>query len=218
MGTLKEASFVINGTNIDEYYYYPYPDVPQHCREGFVARVGNSTNKSIDIELEINDSTMRELNFTSCCFMFNTEEYTKSSIVMTSSYYSEYLKNPECVFAIWHEVGHFHTYRYFEETHDEKGSTKAKRIEYYNNGEIMPEEKVADLFALYYTSKETAVKYLKYMIKRRRERVIESEDNKFIAVKELCMRRRFIENFPSDEERIRAAIAELCGKTHFYEV
>ena len=118
-------------------------------------------------------------------------------------------------FVVWHEIGHFHTKHYFNTIHDENGSAQRIRTDYLERGEIMPDEKVADLFALYYTSKEDAIEFLNYSIKRRRSMTWEPPEINAKAVRELCLRKRFIREVDDTDDNIRIAICKLCGIEDF---
>lgn len=202
--------------SIEKYRFYHYKDVPQNCTSGFIGIIYNRTNKKIKIEIEIDNEYMYENNNSSCCFYLNVDNYLESEIVMTSSFYEEFRKNSELLPVIWHEIGHFHTLQYFPNAIESGfGINKSYRKEFINNNEIAPDEKAADLFATYYTSKEQMINFFNYMIRRRRSNVKESEANKSIAVSELCRRKRFINELDDSKENIQKMIAEICGKETF---
>ena len=205
--------------SIGKYRFYHYRDVPQNCNSGYVGIINNRTNNKIKIEIEIDNGYMYENKHSSCCFHMNIDNYLESEIIMTSSFYEEFKKAPELLPVIWHEIGHFHTLQYFPEAIKAGfGIVKNYRKGFISDKEIDPSEKVADLFATYYTSKEQMIKFFNYMIRRRRNNVEETEANKSIAVSELCRRKRFINELDGSKENIQKMIAELCGKETFDKV
>ena len=123
----------------------------------------------------IDNQYMFERRMISCCISLDFNNYQKNTlIVMTSRYFDEFRKTPDLLPTIWHEIGHFHTMHYFDTHRDERGSVLQVRTNYCHQREIMPEEKVADLFALYYTSQEDMLRWFDYLIKRRRKNTYET--------------------------------------------
>lgn len=211
---MKKINLIPN-TTINDYQLIVYEDVPKNCTTGFVGCVENASNKDLFIEIEIDNKYMFESKNLKCCFWANPDNYLHSEIIMTSSFFEEFRNKDFLKFVVWHEIGHFHTLHYFDTVFDTNGSAQKTRTEYLEKGEIMPEEKVADLFALYYTSKEYAVNFLKYMIKKRRENTAEPVEINTKAVRELCLRKRFLSEFDDSEENIKQAICDLCGIIEF---
>lgn len=215
---LDQTKLVPNA-NADDYYLRMYEGIPDSCKTGFVGYVGNSSNPDIEIKIEIDDQYMFDNNMISCCLYIDIDNYSKSLIVMTSAFFNE-VRNDDINFlgTIWHEIGHFHTMHYFNTKRSENGSTNQTRLDYFNRREIMPEEKVADLFALYYTSKEEFVEHFNFMIKRRRENTWEDRATNDRAVAELARRKRFVNEMDCSEDNIRKMICELCGQISFEKV
>jgi len=208
-----DVHFLKPNADIDEYFLHIYPDTPPKCTKGFVGYVGNRTNEKIKIRLEIDTPWMRERNYRSCCLYIN-DIYEESIIVMTADFF-EFLRNNEFMdSAIWHEIGHFHLNHYFN---FEFIGTSAnnQRMEYFEKGEIMPAELAADIFALYYMSKEDVIEELNWTIKTRRNLVWEPDETKTRAVKELCMRKKKIKSLDDSDDSIRKVLCELCRAADF---
>lgn len=217
MSKYQNISTLLPEASIDDYYFVPYEGVPEMCTTGFVGAIRNGSNPKINIEIEIDNKYMFENRQFSCCFYLNQENYFESVIVMTSQYYQEFRKNPNLLPVIWHEAGHYHTMHYFTNRLDESFASAARK-QSIKNKEIAPEEKVADLFAVYYTSKEQVITFLNESIRRRRNNVNEPAETNDLAVMELCTRKRFISGIDASDESVRSMIAELCGVSDFYKV
>ena len=210
-------SSLLPGTGIDDYYLWIYPDVPERCTTGFVGFVGSNTNPDIKIRIEIDHQWMFEHNYVTLAFWANVEKYSESRIVMTPRYFDEFRRTPFLQFDLWHEIGHYHTLHYFNTPHNENGSANAARIEYFERGEIMPEEKAADIFGLYYTSKEDAIKALSESIRRRRTYTWEPPETTQSAIEEFRRRKQLLRDLDTDE-KAREALCRLCGKTNYLEI
>lgn len=211
-----KAAYLPNA-GIDDYYLRIFPDVPERCTTGIVGYVGNDSNPEIRINIEIDHPWMVEHNYVSIAMWLNDENYYESGIVMTPRYFDEFRRNPFLQFEIWHEIGHFHTLHYFDTPHNENGSANAARIEYFERGDIMPDEKAADVFGLYYTSKEIALKSLSYSIERRRTYTWEPKENTERAVQEFIRRKRVLREIDSDE-KAREMLCQLCGKDNYLDI
>ena len=74
------------------------------------------------------------------------------------------------------------------------------------------EEYAADLFSVYYTSKEEWLQYIRFMIRRRYN--MEWDVNRFMAVNEMRDRRELI-NKINTEETIKKELCRLCGVEDF---
>ena len=211
-----KASMLPN-SGIDDYYLRIYPDVPERCTEGFVGYVGSNSNPDIKIEIEIDHQWMFENNYVTLAFWANAEKYSESRINMTPRYFDEFRQNPCLKFDLWHEIGHYHTLHYFSTPHDENGSANKARIEYYEQGGIMPDEMAADAFGLYYTSKDDAIQSLSESIRRRRTYTWELPEITNIAIEEFRRRKRFLRELDSDE-KVREALCQLCRKKNYLEI
>lgn len=208
---------LIPKAGIDDYYLCIYSDVPEYCTKGFVGYIGNRSNPDVKIRIEIDYPWMVEHNYASIAFWVNEKTYHESIIVMTPRYFDEFRKNAFLQFALWHEIGHYHTMHYFNTPHDEKGSANATRIEYTECGKIMPDEVAADVFALYYTSRELALKAFSCAIERRHTYTWEEREVTERAIKEFIRRKRILRELDSDE-KVREMLCQLCGKNDFWEI
>lgn len=206
----------IPNANINDYYIRIFSDVPENCTGGIIGYIGNQSNADLRLNIEIDDAFMRERNYRTICFCFDCENYAQSSIVLTSSFWKALEENEYLYASVWHEVGHFHTTRYFR-TQFEGKSAQKYRDEFLNKGEIMPEEKAADLFSLYYTSKETAVMDMNWLIKARKAREWEPEELKMRAVYEFGRRKRYLNSFNSVED-VQDELCRLCGVAEFESI
>lgn len=214
-----DYSKCITKANPDDYYLQIYSDIPQDVRVGFIGYVSNTSNLKMKVNIEIDDKYMIESKMLSATFLMNTSHYENScEIVLTSNYFSNIRDSMLLDCMIWHEIGHYHTNRYFPYVPDERGSLQYIRNEYAVRREIMPNEKVADLFAVYYTSKDDMIEFLNFAIKRRRANVLEDRYVNDKAVAELSRRRRFIRECDCSDENIRKMICELCGVDDFYSL
>lgn len=211
-----KASLLPN-TGIDDYYLWIYPDVPEQCTRGFVGFVGSNTNPNIKIRIEIDHQWMFEHNYVTLAFWANEENYSESIVVMTPGYFDQFRRTPYLKFDLWHEIGHYHTLHYFDTPHNENGSANAARLEYFERGEIMPEEKAADIFGLYYTSKEDAIKALSESIRRRRTYTWEPQEVTQKAIEEFRRRKQILRYLDTDE-KAREALCLLCGKSNYLEI
>lgn len=206
----------IPNANINDYYICIFPDVPENCKEGKIGFIGNHSNKELKLYIKIDNDFMCQRKYRTVCFCCDCDNYSQSSIVLTSSFWQAMKENRYLYVSIWHEVGHFHTTRYFNTRFDGKSAQKY-REEFFNRKEIMPEEKTADLFALYYTSKEDVINDINWFIKTRKARVWESDEIKMKAVYELGQRKRFLNSFNTEEE-IQDELCMLCGVTEFESI
>ena len=211
-----QASYIPNA-GINDYYLYIYPDVPEQCTTGFVGYVGNQSNPDIRIDIEIDFSWMVENHYLTLAFWANPDEYNRSRIIMTPRFFDEFRRTPFLQFALWHEVGHYHTIHYFDTLYNENGSANDIRIQYFEQGEILPDEKAADVFGLYYTSKEYAIQALSDLIRRRRSYTWEPQEITQKAVEEFRRRKRYLRDLDT-EEKAQEALCYLCGKTNYLEI
>lgn len=217
MESVNIKASLLPNTGIDDYYLRIYPDVPERCTKGFVGYVGSNTNPDVKIKIEIDHQWMFDNNYVTLAFWANVDNYNESEIVMTPRYFDEFRRSPYLQFDLWHEIGHYHTLHYFDSPHNENGSSNASRIEYFERGDIMPEEKAADIFSLYYTSKDDAIKALSESIRRRRTYTWEPQETTQRAVEEFRRRKRFLRDLDTDE-KARDALCNLCGKENYLEI
>ena len=81
----------------------------------------------------------------------------------------------------------------------------------------MPDEKAADLFSLYYTSKEDAIQALCESIRRRRTYTWELPETTNLTIEEFRRRKRLLRDLVTDE-KVRDALCRLCGKDNYLEI
>ena len=211
---MKQSQLLPNAS-IDEYFQYWLKDIPERCDKGIVGYIRNTTNEQLVISIEIDDDFMKDRNHSNICFCVDYNNYqSECTIVLTSSYFQDIYKNNFLLSAIWHEVGHFHTIHYFD-TDFVNHFTKNKRQSYYEQGKVMEEEQAADLFSLYYTSKEQWLKSIRYFIRKRYN--LEWDENRFIAVNEMRDRRKIIESIES-EDQLKKMLCDLCKVSVFDKI
>lgn len=203
----------IPNASINDYYVRIFSDVPENCTGGIIGYIGNQSNASLRLNIEIDDAFMLERNYRTICFYFDCNDYSQSSIVLTSSFWKALEENEFLYASIWHEVGHFHTTRYFK-THFNGTSSQKYRDEFLKKRDLMPEEKAADLFALYYTAKDDTINALNWLIKARKAREWEPDEIKMRAVYELGKRKRYLNSLHSEKE-VQDELCRLCGVTEF---
>lgn len=208
---------LLPGTRIDDYYYHIYSDVPPKCTTGVVGFVGSLSNPNIKIRIDIDTKWMIDNNHAAIVFNADPENYYESTIVMTAQYFDIFRKTPYLRFDLWHEVGHYHLGHYFATDLKENGSVYQLRREYLERGEIMPEEKAADTFALYYASKDDAIQALSESIRRRRTFTWELPETQSRAIEEFRRRKQFLRDLDT-EDKARAELCKLCGKSNYLDI
>lgn len=211
---MKQSNLFPNAS-IEDYYLYWLKGITENCSQGVVGYIGNSTNDKLKIRVEIDDVFMEERNHPNLCFCFDFDDYIANcSIVMTSSFFHK-LETDDCLICgLWHEVGHFHTIHYFDTDFNNK-STSLKRGKYYEQGKVMEEEQAADLFSVYYTSKESWIKHIRLLIRNRYN--MEWDEKRFMAVNEMRDRRKMIERIET-EEQLQNKLCELCNISNFQNI
>lgn len=205
---------------IDDYYVGFYENIPHPCPGGVVGKVMNRFDNKIQVPIVVDDEEIEKNGCGPCVYDGDHENVLESAIFMTNEFFDEFRNNKILSCALWHEIGHFHTFRYFENKHDENGSATTIRGEYIKRGEILPEEKGADLFALYYTSKERMVEFYNYEIKKHRnkeitglfsEEIKELKEINEMTIRELCSRKRYISELDCSKENILKELCKVCG-------
>ena len=196
---------------IDDYHLGFYQNIPSPCLKGRVGKLLNHYDRKIHIDMIIDNEYMQESNGGPCIYHGDHENVLNSAIVMTTEFFEIFRNNHihDCVF--WHEAGHFHTFRYFENKHDQNGSANKIRGEYIKRGEILPEEKAADLFALYYTSKEKMAIHFDLAIAEHLDDEGEVLPWHEMIVEELWLRKEYIENVGNSKEDILKELCKVCG-------
>ena len=200
-------SQLIPNASINGYYQYWLKDIPKNCDRGIVGYVRNTTNEDLVIGIEIDDVFMEERNHPNMCFYLDDKNFISGCLfVITSSFFQDLYNNDYLLASIWHEVGHFHTTHYFN-TSFNNTSTIQQRTKYYEQGKVMEEEQAADLFSLYYTSKEQWLNDIRYFIKKRYNQGW--DQNRFMAVNEMRDRRSLIKKIESEKKK-KNSLCKLC--------
>jgi hypothetical protein len=120
-----------------------------------------------------------------------------SGIVMTSEFRRQIEENPYLFSLVWHEVGHFHTVPYML---DDVTNVNDQRIDCLINGEVMPIELVADLFAAWATSKEDVIAALRWSRASRKKQMRPGDIATVMAIDEYTKRIRFLRGVESGKE------------------
>lgn len=201
---------------IGEYFIYIYHDVPENCTGGYIGFIGNHANENLCIRIKIDNDFMKERNHRFVCLLFDENHYSEAEIVITSAFWHAWNEHPFLDAAVLHEIGHYHTTRYFQSVFI-GNSTQKRREEFLSKGEIMPEETAADLFALYYTSKEIVTDEINWFIKSRKSLTWEPADKNTKAVYEMGRRKRYVNSFNTEEE-IKEALCKLCNVDVFDDI
>lgn len=215
----NNAKRMMPNASIEQYYHYWLQNIPEKCDRGIVGYVRNYENPEIKITIEIDDRFMNERNHPNMCFCFEEKSYvSESEIVMTSDFFNHIYNNKALLAGLWHEIGHFHTLHYFDykgHQNKEKKSINDYRNKLYESKKVAEEEYAADLFSVYYTSKEEWLQFIRFMIRRRYN--MEWDVNRFMAVNEMRDRRELI-NKINTEETIKEELCRLCGIEEFSSI
>lgn len=196
-------------TDIRDYYLFWYPDVPKNCNQSFVGEIRNSTNEKLIIGLRVDDEWMYDQHQRNCTLFVDVKAYINNSFIILTSDYFEAVRNDDSLISfLWHEIGHFHTNRYFPEY---AGPNQSKlRNEYIANEKVYPAETVADLMAAYYSGKDYLIAALRKGARERLEQAKFGDENASKAWWEYRMRRKAIQEIDNDDE-IENEICRLCG-------
>lgn len=165
----------------------------------------NSVNPLIYIPIFVNDNYMAKCRQNNMFFTYDGDG--KACIVMASRFLSNIKENPALLALIWHEVGHYHTFQYFEAKDYDR--VRKERYEYLDKNEIMPEEKAADLFAAMYSFSEPVIQGINFLISERRKL---NDPNMYLAIRELSYRKKYIKRFEGDDEQIEKELFKICSE------
>ena len=191
-----------------DYYLYWLHGIPEDCCSGCVGVISNYSNPEVRIPLEINDEWMLTNRKRGMALYIEPNgNHIKGYIVMTKEEFDQLYHKKTGFPGIWHEVGHFHTTKYFLDYLT--GEQEKQRGDYIKKGKIPPAEYVADLFSLYYTEREEVFEYFKNLI-RGRYKLIGVDDNARAAWSELRNRRDALKKVETDEQ-IEAELCSVCG-------
>ena len=202
--------------DIRKYYQYWFEGIPANCSAGFVGIIKNFSNEKLKIRIEIDDKWMDESHQRNCALCVEPDDFWGGSIiVITKEYFDAVINGSEKISFLWHEIGHFHTMRYFPEYF---GNNQSRlRREAINRGQVYPAETVADLIAAYYSGKDVEYEALSQSTRERHRLSQMGDTNASTAWWELRRRKRAIQNMQSDEE-IEAEICRLCNVKSFDEL
>ena len=191
-----------------DYYLQWFSDIPDDCNTGVVGIISNYSNLEIRIQLEISDEWMQANRKRGLALYLDPDgERVNAGIIMTKAEFDQLYREGKGISDIWHEVGHFHTTKYFLEYLT--GEQEKLRGEYIGKGQIPPAEYVADLFALYYAERNDVFDNFKKLIRGRHE-LIGIDDNARAGWNELRMRRDALKKIETDEQ-IEAELCRVCG-------
>lgn len=161
-------------TNADrmEYYYMLLEEKPEQM-QGVVGCIFNDTNPNIRVDLEVDPEYLHEQNSLFPMLYVDPENYYRGCRIILNSKMAEslYKQDPEIVFEIWHELGHYHTMSEYVEEYMNYSSRKEQAYtadQYISivSGEVLPYEAAADDFAAAYCGPEQGIVALNGMIAR----------------------------------------------------
>ena len=193
-----------------KYYLIWYNDIPPNCSTGYVGIILNDANPNIKINIEIDDEWMLNNNYRTVALYVDEDHFEdKSTIVLTSNFFKLMMEEEFLCASLWHEIGHFHTMHYFNTPYFGSSSFEY-RMKCFERGLVTKEEQVADLFSVYYSSKEDFLKDIQWLIRTRYSNPYEKEERKIAAVNEMRMRRKLIKDLEESDSIIEKKMCELC--------
>ncbi len=155
-----------------EYYYMLLEQKPEEM-EGVVGVICNDTNPNIRVAIEVDAEYLHEQNSLFPMLFTDPDNYLQECRIVLNRKMAEnlYKQDPEVIYEIWHELGHFETMSEYVEDYVNYSSRKEQAYtadQYISivSGEVLPYEAVADDFALAYCGPEQALIAINGMIAR----------------------------------------------------
>ena len=173
--------------NPENYYLLLKEPIFDENNEAIVGNFYNADG-SINVELYLSDylisQSQHRFMYLECVHKYYL---TQSYIVISQAFYDELKVNDYLFALVWHEIGHFHSVPFILD--ENKGAIPEQRKNAVLNGEVMIEEKIADLFAVYSCGKDNMIRALKWAREgRKKANYINTE----YAIREYNNRIRFI--------------------------
>lgn len=156
-----------------------------------IAKIIDSETNDDVLYINYNKSLYREAGYhftANICFDDNNNEFLT---VHTDDFHRECLFNQPKVFLTLalHEYGHYINGDLYEKKGVTNESIKDERLRCVLEGRVMEQELKADAFAVKYVGKNTFMRTMDYLIKRRRERADNAMD---LAIKEFELRKKAV--------------------------
>ena len=185
--------------------FFPLPeDIPADFRRGDVGFFSNKDDDSIRIPIFVDDRVVRAFSQLHSVCIVDEETPDLMGICLTNGTYYDIQRYSFLKSMLWHELGHFHSRKWFDDDIPNRSVYTAKDI-------IDPREEIADLFSLYYTSNAECDSTFRYLLSERRKRV-ESSENKKMAIQELENRLQYLKQYRKSKQ-LKKKIEEL---NHLY--
>lgn len=173
--------------------------------EAVVANVYNKDG-SIKVEVFLSDYLIKNSNHRFMYFSVDEKHYlTESYIVISSWFYEQLCQNEYLWSLVWHEIGHFHSLPYTLDTAEKQVSEQ--RSDAIKRGEVMLDEQIADLFAVWAVGKENMLKGLKWARKGLNDTFIYDEERKDLGLREYYNRIQLVKQL--DEETALEKLTQL---------
>lgn len=180
---------------LDDYYEELNETIDDETR--LIGKVLNKTDDNMLIKVVVSDSIIRQSCHRAMFFEVNERQYLNGCRIIMSSDHEKNIRNNPFLFSfIWHEVGHFHTIPYILDV--SKLSVPDQRFLYAIEGNVMPDEKVADLFAAYMMGKDNLIKAMK-LCREERKKTLPNNPTTELAAKEYTNRIRFIKEIEDEK-------------------
>lgn len=138
--------------------------------EGIVGTFYNKDN-SIKINIFLSDYALDQTRHKNIYFSIDEKNYlTKSVIVINNDFYKKLMEDNSLWSLIWHEMGHFHTLPYILGDTSTLSYLELRKTTTMS-GDVMPEEKLGDLFAAFMNGKDKTINAIKWLRDTRKKEV-----------------------------------------------
>lgn len=196
---------------IDDYMVFEEPIYNQYG-EAVVANVFNKDG-SIKVEVFLSDYLIQNSNHRFMYFSADEKHYLTESYVVISSWFYEQLCQNEFLWSlVWHEIGHFHSIPYTLDTTEK--DVPEQRYEAIKKGEVMLDEQIADLFAVWAAGKENMIKALKWSRRSFNDTFIWDEERKQLGLLEYYNRIQLVKQ--TDEETVLEKFTQLVNENRLF--
>lgn len=166
--------------------------------------IGSIQNKdgSFSIDIWESDELIERTRHRFMFFECNEREYLTGCRIVMSSFFVRQLQEKPFLFSlVWHEVGHFHTLPYVL---DDTIDIPTQRMASIENGTVMVDEQIADMFAMFAGGKDNLVQALRWAREGRKQGIglhpglIVEEHNILMGSREYNNRIRLIKETNED--------------------
>ncbi len=178
----------------EDYYEKLNERIDEETR--LIGEFRNKYDENMLVKVIVSDAIISRTRHRSMFFEVNERRYLDGCrIIMSSEYERQMECNPFLFSFLWHEIGHFHTLPFMLDV--SKSDVPNQRFSYAVEGKVMPEEKVADLFAAYMHGKEDLIKAMRFC-REERKKTLPNDPTTEVAAKEYTNRIRFIKEIDDD--------------------